>query len=583
MLNRIYILISIVLVIALAITGVTAARTLSAYHNERSESQLLAAARIVQEELAAGEDYEAALGKVLRVYDDDLVNIRLTIVDRLGKVVYDNLAIAEEMENHLQRPEIAYALGSKSTGTSIRHSSTLDEEMLYLAILDQDSGLVIRTAMPLITHKANINGVLLTIFLVLLISLAILLLVGLFSARIITRPLIRLKEAALAIAGGNYTARVLRMGEDDGEVAALANSFNQMAEKLEETVEDLEDKNVRLDAMLNAITSPLIAVDQEMAVRFMNGPACELFGRELDPENVVYPLLLVTHSSETEKMVARALDSCQHVSGEITLQTDKGEGVFNIIASPFLSSRSSGAILSFHNLSQARVLQKMRSEFVANVTHELRTPLTSIRGFIETLRNGAINNPAVAERFLEIIDIEADHLHRLISDILVLSEIEELAAETDVEKFNLNELIEEVAVMLDDMAAEKKVALKLGDTEEPLPVQANRQRIRQILVNLVDNAIKYNREQGTVEIKASRLDKNTVQLQVSDTGFGIPPEQQERVFERFYRVDSSRSREISGTGLGLSIVKHIAQLYAGKAEVDSRPGEGSTFIVTLHI
>jgi len=225
----------------------------------------------------------------------------------------------------------------------------------------------------------------------------------------------------------------------------------------------------------------------------------------------------------------------------------------------------------------------MRSDFVANVTHELRTPLTSIRGFIDTLRNGAINKPEVADRFLEIIDIEADRLHKLISDILILSEIEDLPQDRDFETFNLYELIDDITVLLDESASENKVSI-IADTDgPPLLVQANRFRIKQILINLTDNAIKYNYPGGKVFISAQRLPNSQVRLTVRDTGPGILREHQERVFERFYRVDTSRSRELGGTGLGLSIVKHIAQLYGGTARVVSEPGQGATFIVDLMI
>lgn len=583
MLNRIYALMSIVLVVALAVTGLAAIQVISNYHDQRSQSQLLAAARLIQYRLHDGDQPSAAGQRALKIFDDDAADMRLTIINRQGTVLYDNKAEADEMGNHLYRPEIAHAFNSNETGTAIRRSSTVNEEMLYLAIFDPVGDLVIRTALPVYEHRAGISEIILTIVLVMAASLIVLLLAGIFSARLITRPLFKLKDAVTAVSDGQYSARVPSMGPDDGEVASLSQSFNQMAEKLEDTVYELEDKNARLDAMLNAITGPLLAVDQELAIRFINQPAQALFGCELDPDRSVFPLLLVTRNTDTELMVRNALDLQHHQSRELPLQTEQGEQLFMITASPFHSTHSDGAILSFQNVSQARQLQKMRSEFVANVTHELRTPLTSIRGFIETLREGAIHNPDVADRFLEIIDIEADRLYRLISDILSLSEIEDLAADTDMESFDLNALIEDVAVLLDESATNKKVHIRLDDTEVLLPVKANRHRIKQILINLADNAIKYNRLNGTVDISARRSDENTIEIRVADNGYGIPQEHTERIFERFYRVDKGRSREMGGTGLGLSIVKHIAQLYAGNVSVKSQLGIGSEFIVSLKI
>ena len=239
-----------------------------------------------------------------------------------------------------------------------------------------------------------------------------------------------------------------------------------------------------------------------------------------------------------------------------------------------------------HELEEKNVrlaeLQQMRSEFVANVSHELKTPLTSIRGFLDTLRHGHIKDPAVQERFLDIIDIEAERLNQLISDILQLSEIEGMQGELELQRFDLSALLDDVATLLDDKATENKVSIVVEDSEA-LPVLASSYRIKQILINLVDNAIKYNKPGGRVYIRASREPDKMVSIRVKDTGEGIPAEHLPRVFERFYRVDKSHSREMGGTGLGLSIVKHIAQLYDGTATVESEEGVGSTFTVRLRI
>jgi two-component system phosphate regulon sensor histidine kinase PhoR len=282
-------------------------------------------------------------------------------------------------------------------------------------------------------------------------------------------------------------------------------------------------------------------------------------------------------------LVARAISGGTAVSDELTLMTVAGPRQYAVIASPFRSSQSGGAILTFHDVGELRKTQKIRSDFVANVTHELKTPLTSIRGFIETLRQGAINKPEVAGHFLDIIDIEAERLHKLINDVLVLSEIEYLKTEKDTESFDIRTVIDEVVVLLDESAAEKKVSLISDDEEQPVWVKANSYRIKQILINLIENAIKYNRTNGRVYIHVFRDAQQKLVLRVRDTGIGIAAEHQDRIFERFYRVDKSRSRELGSTGLGLSIVKHIAQLYGGYATVRSEPGVGSEFTVLLDI
>ncbi len=227
-------------------------------------------------------------------------------------------------------------------------------------------------------------------------------------------------------------------------------------------------------------------------------------------------------------------------------------------------------------------IQQMRSEFVDNVSHELKTPLTSIRGFVETLRSGTVKDPKTQARFLEIIDIEAERLHQLISDILELSEIEGMENNIEEDHFDLTSLLEDCCMLLADKAASKEVLL-LVDSHEILPVTASRYRVKQILINLLDNSIKYNHRGGTVWLSARREPDQFISIRIKDNGPGIDEEHIPRIFERFYRVDKSHSREMGGTGLGLSIVKHIAQLYQGSATVESTPGMGSTFIIRLRI
>ena len=346
---------------------------------------------------------------------------------------------------------------------------------------------------------------------------------------------------------------------------------------------ELADRKARLDAILDSITDPVMAVGERCAVTFLNAHAKDVFGRRINPDEAVYPLVLITHDPNTEKLAEEAMSSQRTVSRELSLNTEHGDIIFQVTASPLKGSQNIGAIITFHDISEARKAQKMRSDFVANVTHELKTPLTSIRGFIETLRGGAIGDKKVAERFLEIIDVEAERLHQLINDILILSEIEQQSLDKEEENFDLNSLIDEVAVLLDDKAVSKDISIIVQQDEDRLPVKASRNRVKQILLNLVDNAISYGNEGGKVYVEAVRKADGMLELKVSDDGPGIPKEHQDRIFERFYRVDRSRSRDAGGTGLGLSIVKHIAQLYRGQASVTSEPGLGSTFTIVLDI
>lgn len=583
MLKKIFLLIAALLLAAIVVTSVVSFRMLAQNHEQNEYQKLLSAARLADEQLRLGATPQQAGNAVLRAFQDNEGSIRVTIIDRQGKVLSETAADAEPV-NHENRPEIRQAFASSSYALSSRKSTSLNATLLYVALYVAGQDVVVRTAMPLSAVRSGMTAALMRIVGVLIASLLILaLLARVFVGRII-RPLEELNASAQAMAAGQYDVRVHQLLEDSNEITSLGTAFNTMAEQLERTVHDLEERNARLDVILDTMADPLLAVSAEGNVTFMNGQARQIFGRGPESHGTAVPLMLITHSGESEELARQAIRDRTRLRAELTLRGEMGLSTFQVIASPILARGLEGVIMTFHDMTEVRRLQKMRSDFVANVTHELRTPLTSIRGFIETLRNGAIRNPSVADRFLEIIDIESERLHQLITDILALSEIEELKEDRETEMFDLNALIDDVADLLDDLAAEHKVTIVVDHDENALPVRASRDRLKQVLINLIDNAVKYSRPGGRVEVWAVRQPEDRrIRLTVHDDGVGIDAEHQARIFERFYRVDKSRSRELGGTGLGLSIVKHIAQLYGGEASVSSKPGVGSTFTVLLSI
>ncbi len=582
MLKRIYLLVAAIAVIAVLITGLVSFDVISQYNDEAAHRYLTSMSRIVASELDDGSSPQQSADKALAAFADDSNKLRITIAEIDGTVIYDNQADPGTMDNHADRPEIINAVRTGSVGSAIRSSDTVGEDMLYLAIVS-DSNMIVRTSMLLNAHRSAIFSMIRTSVIVLLIVVASLALAGLLLLKHITRPLSSLHEAAVSMGRGDLTARVLLPEDDENEMSRLAQAYNSMAARLQSTMEELADRKARLDAILDSITDPVLAVGERCAVTFLNAHAKDVFGRRIDPDEAVYPLVLITHDPNTERLAEEAMSSQKTVSRELNLNTEQGEIIFHVTASPLKGSQSVGAIITFHDISEARKAQKMRSDFVANVTHELKTPLTSIRGFIETLRRGAISDSKVAERFLEIIDVEAERLHQLINDILILSEIEQQTLDKEAENFDLNSLIDEAAVLLDDKAVSRDISIVVQQDDDQLPVKASRNRVKQILLNLIDNAISYGNEGGKVFVEAARRADGMLELKVIDDGPGIPKEHQDRIFERFYRVDKSRSREAGGTGLGLSIVKHIAQLYHGQASVTSEPGMGSTFTIVIDI
>jgi two-component system phosphate regulon sensor histidine kinase PhoR len=586
MLKRIYALIALILLVSVFLTGWIAFKELNDFNKNTNRSRLHSAINYISSEIKSKNSYPEITKSVKEIFSDSQNTIRYTIIDFTGKVIYDNEVDYKNMDNHFFRSEVYNAFKTQSTAYSIRNSDTLKTEIFYLAEYKGDIELIVRASISMADYSKSIGYISVQFVFILGITFLLLSIIAILIANLVTRPLIRLRRAALAMSVGDYGVRVEDINDKSTEVAKVSLAFNSMAEQLQTVFYDLEEKNIQLNSVLDSVGNPVLAVDNDMSVTFINQIARDEFVDPSFPKTGIYPFISIVRNNSAEQMVKKVLIDEVQANSNIEIKTQKGKKLFKVLTSPIISQKGKGAIVTFQDITQLDLLQQMRSEFVANVTHELRTPLTSIRGFVDTLRNGAIRNPEVSERFLEIIDVEAERLHKLISDILILSEIEDVKQDPDITNFDLNALIDEVIVLLDDEASSKKVSLITaieGEFTQAFPVNANSNRIKQILINLIENAIKYNVDNGKVFISANRNSKDEVEIIVRDTGNGIPGEHIDRVFERFYRVDKGRSKQLGGTGLGLSIVKHIAMLYNGNARVESEIGEGSTFTVTLKI
>ncbi|MCX7773979.1 MAG: ATP-binding protein, partial [Clostridia bacterium] len=366
------------------------------------------------------------------------------------------------------------------------------------------------------------------------------------------------------------------------ELGQLSLTLSSMTSQIESIITELKDRNARVDTIINSMGSGLIAVDRFMRIITINPVAGELFGVSGNTPHIGVPLVQIIRNRLLNDLLWKSILNNQVFHEEVQIY-QSGKRILAIHISPIYPmdgrSPNSGALAYINDITQIRKLEEMRSEFVSNVTHELKTPLTSIRGFVETLKNGAMRDENVADKFLDIIDLEADRLSSLINDILELSEIEGMKREHEPDTFKLQPLVQEVESILVNTAKDKGVHFELNVGED-VTITANRNRMKQLLINLMDNAVKYNKRDGTIWVWTENQ-KNRVEIHVKDTGIGIPEDKQTRIFERFYRVDKGRSREMGGTGLGLSIVKHIANLYNGSIKVLSEEGKGSEFIVSL--
>ena len=519
-------------------------------------------------------DYQEYAGQMSKVLAHNGNEVRVTIIDISGRVLGDSDADSTTMENHSNRPEIQQALRG-GWGTAQRYSATLRVRMLYVATHPGNSQVLVRTSIPMYELQAVHRMLALFFAASLLLMLGLAGLVARGVSRRLARPIEELTGITSRIAAGDY--HLPTPPTDDPEFRELSDGLVKLAKDLNEHLTALEQTNTQLRTVLTSINEGFLAIDGEGRLLFINGLACELLGlRNPDELTGQRAGSLITVKAINE-LVAECLANRAPATVEVSLPTEP-QTLITASAAP-MHEPAAGCILLMVNVTQLRKLENMRHDFVANVTHELRTPLTSIRGYVETLQAGALQDPELSARFLQIIEIESERLSNLISDLLYLSEIESGNQDTGIRPFRLAEVANGVVDMLSMVATARHVTIAC-QVPGNIMLEANPDRIKQLLLNLADNAVKYNREDGTVTIGAERS-SSLVRFWVKDTGIGIPEEHASRIFERFYRIDKGRSRAIGGTGLGLSIVKHIVDLYHGNIRLISSAGQGSEFIIEL--
>ena len=344
-----------------------------------------------------------------------------------------------------------------------------------------------------------------------------------------------------------------------------------------QAVNRLKTRMQKLELTIDSLPDGLIAVNKSLMTIAVNPFAREIFSlhNEVNVDKNIHSLI---KDESICSLIEKTINEDCSFSEEFTLK--KPLKFLKITTNPIKSNQNIlGAILYIEDITGVKHLEQIGSEFVSNVTHELKTPLTSIKGFIETLKNGAISDTEVAYKFLDIIDIEAERLFLLINDILALSEIETMQQDADIASFLIENVISDSLNILQGQADKKNISIST-QIESGLKIKANKYRIMQLVLNLVDNSLKYSPNESNIVIKASRAGGKVV-ISFKDTGIGIPNEHISRIFDRFYRVNKGRSRSLGGTGLGLSIVKHIVALYNGNIKVYSEPGKGTEFVVIL--
>jgi two-component system phosphate regulon sensor histidine kinase PhoR len=510
---------------------------------------------------------------------------RVTLIAGNGVVLAESektMEGAKAMENHLSRPEVQDALHN-GVGSSMRHSDTLDVDHLYFAASvpapAASSNIVafVRIALPLrqvsrtVSHVQRVTTVSTMTVGVLGVPLLF------WLARRTSGPILKMRDVAARVAHGDFSQRA--PADADNELGELAAALNDMSAQLEERLRELNAEKAELSAVLSSMTEGVLAVDAAGKIRLAN----DALRQQLDigGEAIGRSALEVFRNVALQEIVTEAVQTGRVAGRELAFLSPV-ERTFEVNAER-LQSRGgvpAGIVVLFHDITRLKQLENLRKEFVANVSHELRTPLAIIKGYVETLLDPQPPDAETARQFLRTIQRHSQRLEALIGDLLTVSALESQQARLQLEPVSLRAAAETAAEELARQAREKNMAVSVEiPAEFPRP-RVDAQRLHQVFFNLLDNAVKYVQAGGQIAISA-KLQGNEIEVQVGDNGPGIAAEHLPRIFERFYRVDKARSRELGGTGLGLSIVKHIVQAHGGRVWAESEVGKGSRFYFTL--
>jgi two-component system phosphate regulon sensor histidine kinase PhoR len=507
---------------------------------------------------------------------------RITLILPDGRVVADSDENPSAMENHSNRPEFTDALSSGS-GKAIRFSNTLGKNMMYTAISVKQDGTalaVIRTSIPITQIYQELAKLYERVFWAASVIVVCAAVVSLIISKKLSRPIEDMKETARRFASGDFSRSLSLQGS--AELAELAADMNEMARQLKDRFDTIIEEKNRIQAILAGMIEGVIAVDSAGAVVGINKAAADFWGLD-ESKTLGRNIEEIIRHPRFQQFVQKMLHDTEPSSETDTFVTNKGEKILELHGTSLTGSNGfkQGAVIVMHDITRLHRLEEVRRDFVANVSHELKTPITSIKGFVETLLEGAMANPQETKRFLEIIARHADRLNAIVDDLLTLSRLEEDSENRRLffELAYIRPMLVSALELSKYKAQEKNISMELI-CDERLAVKMNIALIEQAVFNLIDNAVKYSPDNSPVKITVQK-DKNAIQISVCDKGCGVEEQYLSRIFERFYVVDKSRSRRLGGTGLGLSIVKHIAQVHGGRVTVKSKVNEGSTF--TLHL
>lgn len=577
--RKILLIFTVLILISVIITGIISLKFSRDEYMNELENSMISFAELIALDLENESDFDFSMeaSNFSRAIDS-----RVTFIDQQGNVIGDSDIDISKLDNHATRPEVITAYQGE-IGTNKRYSDTLKIDLYYLAYpFDyQNQKLIIRIAKPMYEIERFSEDLIKNYIIALIVGTLIALIFGLKFENYIVGPINELITATKRIAKGNFGEKIYVDSND--EIRDLAKQFNIMSEELEHKINEIKAVNLKLQSTLDSMVNGVVAVDGDKQILFINPRAEEIF-KMSEGMSIGKKLIEVFKNHEVYELIEEYFSNISsiHIDKEIFYNNHDYLVSINPMHLGIEPSKKSGAVILIQDISEIKRLENMRQDFVANVSHELKTPLTSIRGFIETIRSGNIKDESTRDRFLEIIDIESSRLNHLIDDILLLSEIEKVKLNRS-DEILIKESIDDVIQMMNVTAIDAGVELICkNEISDEMVIAGHTSWFKQLLINLIDNGIKYNKNNGKLILEAKH-DNESLLLTIEDTGVGILEEHRDRIFERFYRVDKSRSKQVGGTGLGLAIVKHVIKDLRGTIRLESTYGKGTKFLIEIPI
>ncbi len=554
--------------------GLYLSKSVKNYFVDRLEESLLIQSRMIVDELPSLEK-----NKNLDVFASGIkakTNARITIISHDGTVLGDSDKPSSIMDNHLQRPEIRKAM-VKNSGRSIRYSDTVKKNLFYLAVPIMDNGELkgfLRLAYPMTDIENTLYAIREKIILASFLALTVSIIIGLYLSGSITKRIKTIAEASKDIAKGNFHRKLFMLPED--EIGELGKNLNIMAEELEIKMKNLTREKEILEAVFSTMRDGILVIDVKgnvtiasPAINMMLGIQDDIIGR---------PFFEILRDPSVQDAVQEAGNTARTALREVEIFYPADRQLY-ITVTPLQSSvLGAGFVIIVHDITTIKHLETVRRDFVANVSHEIKTPITAIKGFAETLLEGALDDKENAYKYLGIIKDHSERLNSLVQDLLTLANLDKGEVHLNLEKIDVGGLVDLVFLTLKEKVSSKDIKLLNEIPGGFHAITADRDKLTQIFLNIIDNAIKFT-EFGSVAVKADT--NNDIKISVEDTGIGIGASDISRLGERFYRVDSARSRALGGTGLGLAIVKHLVQLHGWEMKIQSEAGKGTKVILII--